>query len=396
MSIVKQYIKDYRTKSVDKALKNTSYSPNQRPSSKIGVKITTNQQRDRNSNPLNVAMHKKNTVNKKQFHLLASKPVEIEGELDSHQNAHHSSQSKGKANAVDNKLNKNSNPLQMSRVGNFGKKSIYPKKVPRKSPFPIGKDYQNNKILTKSKIGSNNIQRINHQKIASPLFTHKPAFSSTTMSRTFYNNNNKKDRSLSPIYRKKETISKSPINTKPKYVSKSPILGSTLLNRFKNSNVNSHLYSKGGFNKLKNPTSKPVSARNNVIKSGTHKNKQQVVISEDISQDNKNTSHIKNNSSNSTNTNIKASPTVDKNGTNTGNNIIDNKKEETSPTINKDLVKSPEEPKKNIISVNVVKSPKEGPKENILVAKSQNLPRPQKEPEKVRNNFLLSIIERRN
>ena len=119
------------------------------------------------------------------------------------------------------------------------------------------------------------------------------------MSRTFYNNNNKKDRSLSPIYRKKETISKSPINTKPKYVSKSPILGSTLLNRFKNSNINSHLYSKGGFNKLKNPTSKPVSARNNVIKSGTHKNKQQVVISEDISQDNKNTSHIKNNSSNS-------------------------------------------------------------------------------------------------
>lgn len=380
MATVQQYIKNYRNKSVDKDLKISSYSPNQRPSSKKGIKITTNQVKDQNSKPLNAGMYKKN--NKKPNHLIGTKPVEIEGELDSQRNVHHgSSQSKGKINAVINKLNKQSNPLQMSRVRNFGKSSTNPKKVPRKSPFPIGKDYQNNKFLPKSK--NLNIQRVNQKKIASSSITHKPAYSSTSMSKTFYNNNNKKDRSLSPIFRKKETISKSPINTKQKYVSKSPILGSSLLNKFKSSNTNSRSYSKGGINKLKNSTSKPVSERSNAVKNGVYKNRQQVVISGDLSQDNKDTSHIKNSSSNSTSNDVKVSPTIDKIGSVHSNNTMENKKE-ASPA-----VKSPEETKKNIISVNVhpnlVKSPKEAPKDTSPVAKSQNLPRPHKEPEKVRN-----------
>ena len=396
MSTIKQFIADFnRNKSANK-VNNKSKSPMGRPLSKNGAKNHIAPQTNNFTRTTNITVKKVNLVKAKPLQS-KTKKIEFEDDLDSrHTNdLKISSQRSNKGNSMDFSAN--------NRIGHFDKKSTtghLSRKAPRKSPFQISKEYQPKNFNIRTKItvkNSNNIQRVKPATANSnsPFVSHKPSASSTSMSRTFYSKP-KQDRSLSPMFKKKENNKLSPNLAKPKYISKSPILGHSLLNRFKNSSLgssSSHVHSTNTVNKGKIVAFKrPVqSARrpNNVTNIQTKNNKQQVIISEDFSQDAHNTT------SNKGLTTSNAQSSNNNSNINTNTNV---KKEEkiSSPKVNPvNRAKSPEGTRKISVNKSPVLEKKEQTPKVEMKEEERPLQMPPKEIEqkKIEKPVLISKTE---
>ena len=232
-------------------------------------------------------------------------------------------------------INENNNNITTNKINslknhsnNFNKKNIV-RSLPRKSPVPIPKNYQTSKNFLQNKFKKNNNNNNNHIYSKSNINNNNNNNNMNKTSNTFKslkNNSKKITRSLSPFLRKKNSNNNSKLtpnfnnnnNNKNKHVSKSPNLSkSSLLNKFKNfhlgnnSSINNNFVKKNNFNNNNN------SIKKNIIKSINNNNhfkrvnnvntfnkkhiNNQVIISDDLTQNSINNNI--NNKSASTNNN---------------------------------------------------------------------------------------------
>ena len=317
-------------------------SPISKPSQKTNV-INPN-----SSNNPNLKIHVNHNNNNK-MNIIVNKNKNLLNKFECEININENNNN----NITTNKINSLKN-----HSNNFNKKNLV-RSLPRKSPVPIPKNYQTSKNFLQNKY-KKNINNNNHIYSKSNVNNNNNNNNMNKTSNTFKslkNNSKKITRSLSPFLRKKNNINNNSKltpnfnnnnNNKNKHVSKSPNLSkSSLLNKFKNFHLGNNSSINNNFVK-KNNNNNNNNIKKNIIKSINNNNhfkrvnnvntfnkkhiNNQVIISDDLTQNSIN-NNINNKSASTNNNSI--NEISDNSSHNINNSNIKNDNNKISPENNK-------------------------------------------------------------